>query len=73
MNIGWRSVPSAIVRRLRHLVPQLYPNIDVTREDIDLALGRAVPACSAASLAQRTAIGDFQPVGPDDAKDRHAT
>jgi len=48
MNIGSRSVPSAIVRRLRHLVPQLYPNIDVTREDIDLALGRAVPACSAA-------------------------
>jgi hypothetical protein len=29
-------------------IPQLYANIDVTREDIDLALGRGVPACSAA-------------------------
>lgn len=38
----------AAARSVCDRIPQLYPNIDVTREDIDLALGRAVPACSAA-------------------------
>ena len=35
----------AAARSACERIPQLAPNIDVTREDIDLALGQAVPAC----------------------------
>jgi hypothetical protein len=38
----------AAARSACQRIPQLAPNIDVTREDIDLALGRAVPACRTA-------------------------
>jgi hypothetical protein len=38
----------AAARTACERLPQFSPNIDVTREDIDLAIGRAVPACSAA-------------------------
>lgn len=38
----------AAARKACERIPQFAPNIDVTREDIDLVLGRAVPACKAA-------------------------
>lgn len=38
----------AAARTACERIPQLAPNIDITREDIDLALGRGVPACKAA-------------------------
>lgn len=62
----------AVARTKCSGLPQYYGTIDVTREDIDLSLGQAVPACKTAMDAAAPHVRSAFEIGRSGARDEAA-